>query len=133
LKEKSAMRRRMMKSKIHRATVTDANLHYIGSVTLDPELMAAADIVENEQIDVLDITNGNRLTTYAIPGAAGRGEVCLNGAAAHLVEKGDLVILVTYADYDQEEIASHRPSVVFVDESNRPVWNPTETAFAAES
>ncbi|HSM12858.1 MAG TPA: aspartate 1-decarboxylase [Thermoanaerobaculia bacterium] len=115
------MRRTMMKSKIHRATVTDANLHYVGSVTIDPELMEAADILENEKVDVLDITNGNRLTTYAIPGAPGRGEVCLNGAAAHLVHKGDLVILVSYAEYEDEEARRHRPRVVFVDEQNRPL------------
>ena len=115
------MRRTMMKSKIHRATVTDANLHYQGSVTLDPLLMEAADILENERIDVLDVTNGARLTTYAIPGAPGRGEVCLNGAAAHLVSKGDLVILVTYADYEDEEARRHRPRTVFVDERNRPL------------
>jgi len=125
------MRRTMMKSKIHRAVVTDANLHYQGSVTLDPLLMEAADILENEQIDVLDITNGNRLTTYAIPGAPGRGEVCLNGAAAHLVSKGDLVILVTYAEYDEVEARRHRPSVVFVDEQNRiadPAGKPLAVA-----
>jgi aspartate 1-decarboxylase len=125
------MRRTMMKSKIHRATVTDANLHYQGSVTLDPELMAAADILENERIDVLDITNGNRLTTYAIPGAPGRGEVCLNGAAAHLVARGDLVILVTYAEYDEEEARRHRPALVFVDERNRPVGGSAEPIAAA--
>lgn len=115
------MRRTLMKSKIHRATVTDANLHYQGSVTLDPLLMEAADILENERVDVLDVTNGNRLTTYAISGAPGRGEVCLNGAAAHLVSKGDLVILVTYAEYDEAEARRHRPTVVFVDERNRAV------------
>ena len=113
------MRRTMMKSKIHRATVTDANLHYQGSVTLDPLLMAAADILENERVDVLDVDNGNRLTTYAIPGAPGRGEVCLNGAAAPLVSKGDLVILVTYAEYEDAEARRHRPTIVFVDERNR--------------
>ncbi|MCM2268789.1 MAG: aspartate 1-decarboxylase [Thermoanaerobaculia bacterium] len=115
------MRRTLMKSKIHRATVTDANLHYQGSVTLDPLLMEAADILENERVDVLDVTNGNRLTTYAISGAPGRGEVCLNGAAAHLVSKGDLVILVTYAEYDEAEARRHQPTVVFVDERNRAV------------
>jgi aspartate 1-decarboxylase len=115
------MRRTMMKSKIHRAVVTDANLHYQGSVTIDPELMAAADILENERVEVLDITNGNRLATYAIPGAPGRGEICLNGAAAHLVSKGDLVILVSYAEYDEAEARAHRPRVVFVDEANRIV------------
>jgi aspartate 1-decarboxylase len=113
------MRRTMMKSKIHRATVTDANLHYQGSVTLDPLLMAAADILENERVDVLDVTNGERLSTYAIPGAPGRGEVCLNGAAAHLVARGDLVIVVTYAELEEEEARRHRPRVVFVDEKNR--------------
>lgn len=119
------MRRRMMKSKIHRATVTDANLHYRGSVTVDPLLMEAADILENEQVDVLDITNGNRLTTYAIPGAPGRGEICLNGAAAHLISKGDLVILVSYADYDEVEAREHRPRLVFVDEANRQLVGAT--------
>jgi aspartate 1-decarboxylase len=125
------MRRTLMKSKIHRATVTDANLHYQGSVTLDPLLMEAADILENERVDVLDVTNGNRLTTYAIPGAPGRGEVCLNGAAAHLVSKGDLVIVVTYAEYDEQEARRHRPTVVFVDEANRIVGAPHEPALAA--
>jgi aspartate 1-decarboxylase len=115
------VRRTMMKSKIHRATVTDANLHYQGSVTIDPLLMAAADILENERVDVLDVTNGARLSTYAIPGAPGRGEICLNGAAAHLVAKGDVVILVTYAEFEEEEARRHRPRVVFVDESNRQV------------
>lgn len=124
------MRRTLMKSKIHRATVTDANLHYQGSVTLDPLLMAAADILENERVDVLDVTNGNRLTTYAISGAPGRGEVCLNGAAAHLVSKGDLVILVSYAEYDEAEARRHRPTVVFVDERNAIVGAPHEPALA---
>ena len=125
------MRRTLMKSKIHRAVVTDANLHYQGSVTLDPLLMEAADILEHERIDVLDISNGNRLTTYAIPGAPGRGEVCLNGAAAHLVAKGDVVILVTYAEYDEEEARRHRPRVVFVDAANRIVGAEPAAALAA--
>jgi aspartate 1-decarboxylase len=109
----------MMKSKIHRATVTDANLHYQGSVTIDPLLLAEADILENERVEVYDVTNGNRLATYAIPGAPGKGEICLNGAAAHLVSRGDLVILATYAEYDEAEARQHRPKVVFVDENNR--------------
>jgi aspartate 1-decarboxylase len=125
------MRRTLMKSKIHRATVTDANLHYQGSVTLDPLLMEAADILEHERVDVLDVTNGNRLTTYAIPGAPGRGEVCLNGAAAHLVARGDLVILVTYAEYEEDEARRHRPRVVFVDERNRAVAAPAALASSA--
>jgi aspartate 1-decarboxylase len=114
-----AMRRTMMKSKIHRATVTDANLHYQGSVTVDPLLLAEADILENERVEIYDVTNGNRLATYAIPGAPGKGEICLNGAAAHLVSKGDLVILATYAEYEDHEARSHKPTVVFVDERNR--------------
>ena len=113
------MRRTMLKSKIHRATVTDANLHYQGSVTIDPWLLAAADILDNERVEVYNITNGQRFATYAIPGAPGRGEICLNGAAAHLVSKGDLVILVTYAEYDEAEAHAHRPKVVLVDAENR--------------
>jgi aspartate 1-decarboxylase len=113
------MRRTMMKSKIHRATVTDANLHYQGSVTVDPLLLAEADILENERVEIYDVTNGNRFATYAIPGAPGKGEICLNGAAAHLVAKGDLVILATYADYEDAEARAHRPRVVFVDAQNR--------------
>lgn len=113
------MRRTMMKSKIHRATVTDANLHYQGSVTIDPLLLEAADMLENERVEVYDVTNGNRFATYAIPGAPGRGEICLNGAAAHLVAKGDLVILATYAEYEDAEARQHKPRVVFVDGENR--------------
>ena len=113
------MRRTMMKSKIHRATVTDANLHYQGSVTVDPLLLAEADILENERVEIYDVTNGNRFATYAIPGAPGKGEICLNGAAAHLVSKGDLVILATYAEYEDHEARAHKPTVVFVDEQNR--------------
>ena len=115
------MRRTLMKSKIHRATITDANLHYVGSVTLDPELMAAADILEHERVEIYNVTNGSRLATYAIAGAPGRGEVCLNGAAAHLASRGDLVILCTYAEIEEVEARSWRPRVVFVDSANRPV------------
>ena len=112
------MRRRMMKSKIHRATVTDANLNYIGSITLGRELMAAADILEWEQVTVLDIDNGARFETYAIPGEA--ASVCLNGAAARLVHPGDKVIVLTYADYEDAELqAGFDPLVVHVDEANR--------------
>ncbi|HLG68642.1 MAG TPA: aspartate 1-decarboxylase [Acidimicrobiales bacterium] len=113
------MRRRMMKSKIHRATVTGANLHYVGSVSIDPALMAAADIYPYEQVAVLDVDNGARFETYAIVGAA--GEICLNGAAARLVATGDRVILLTYADYAEDELASYAPRVVHVDAANRPV------------
>lgn len=113
------MRRRMMKSKIHRATVTGADLHYIGSISLDPELMAAADVMEHEQVHVLDIDNGARFETYAIVGQP--GEVCLNGAAARLVQPGDKVIVITYADYEQAELEGFEPTVVHVDEANRRV------------
>jgi len=113
------MHRRMMKSKIHRATVTDANLHYIGSITLDTELMALADIREHEQVHVLDIDNGARFETYAIPG--GPGDVCLNGAAARLVQPGDKVIIITYGDYADVELDDYEPAVVHVDTANRPV------------
>jgi aspartate 1-decarboxylase len=111
------MRRRMLKSKIHRATVTEADLNYVGSISLDPGLMAAADILEHEQVAVLDIDNGNRFETYAIPGTP--GQVCLNGAAARLVQPGDKVIILTYADYEETELSEHRPAVVHVDERNR--------------
>jgi aspartate 1-decarboxylase len=113
------MRRRMMKSKIHRATVTDANLHYVGSITLDPELMARADILEWEQVTIVDIDNGARFETYAIPG--GPGDCCLNGAAARLVHKGDLVIIITYGDYSDEELDGFVPRIVHVDRTNRQI------------
>jgi len=113
------MRRRMMKSKIHRATVTDANLDYVGSISLDPELMRLADIREWEQVAVLDIDNGARFETYAILG--GPGEVCLNGAAARLVHRGDKVIVITYADYEESELENFAPRIVHVDTSNTPV------------
>ena len=113
------MRRRMMKSKIHRATVTDANLDYMGSISLDPKLMRIADMLEYEQVAVLDIENGARLETYVIEG--GPGEVCLNGAAARLVHKGDKVIVLTYADYEESELENFRTKIVHVDSSNRPV------------
>jgi aspartate 1-decarboxylase len=113
------MRRCMMKSKIHRATVTDADLHYVGSITLDKALMDAADIKEMEQVHVLDIDNGARFETYAIVG--GPGDVCLNGAAARLVDPGDRVIVITYAEYEEAELDSYKPLVVHVDTANRAV------------
>jgi aspartate 1-decarboxylase len=124
------MQRTLLKSKIHRATVTEADLHYDGSVTIDRDLMASADIVDHEQVDIYDITNGSRITTYAIPGPAGSGEICINGAAAHRVEKGDLVIIVSYATYDEAELKEHEPRVILVDEQNRPRSGPR--AFAAK-
>jgi aspartate 1-decarboxylase len=113
------MRRRMMKSKIHRATVTTANLHYVGSVSIDTRLMELADILPYEQVAVLDVDNGARFETYAIEGAG--GEVCLNGAAARLVAPGDRVILITYAEYAEEEMENYAPRVVHVDGANRVI------------
>lgn len=115
------MRRTMLKSKIHRVTVTDADLHYVGSITLDPLLMEAADILHHERVEVYNITGGERFATYAIPGERGAGEVCINGAAAHHARPGDLVILASYADVEDDEARSLEPRVVFVDEENRIV------------
>ena len=113
------MQRTMMKSKIHRATVTGADVGYVGSITLDPELMRLAAVREFEQVHVLDIDNGARFETYAIPG--GPGDVCLNGAAARLVQPGDKVIIITYGDYADVELDDYAPAVVHVDTANRPV------------
>src|SRR3974390_3398598 len=113
------MRRRMMKSKIHRAIVSDANLHYVGSVSIDTELMDRADILPYEQVTVVDIDNGARFETYAIEGET--GEICLNGAAARLVAPGDKVIIITYADYGESELESYAPQVVHVDGLNRVI------------
>lgn len=123
------MQRRMMKSKIHRARVTDANLHYVGSITLDTRLMELADIREWEQVQVVDIDNGSRFETYAIPG--GPGDVCLNGAAARLVQPGDRIIIITYGDYDEAELEAYEPRVVHVDASNRPVDEDAAAELAA--
>ncbi len=113
------MRRRMMNGKIHRARVTDADLNYVGSISIDPVLLKSADILPNEQVAVYNLMNGARFETYAIEGSD--GQVCLNGAAARLAQIGDLVIIVTFADVEDHEVASHEPSVVIVDEDNRPV------------
>jgi aspartate 1-decarboxylase len=109
----------MMKSKIHRATVTDANLNYVGSITIDTALMEAADLLEWEQVAVVDIDNGNRFETYVIPG--GPGDMCLNGAAARLVHPGDRIIVISYADYDASELEEFEPRIVHVDRSNRQI------------
>src|SRR5688572_33423804 len=106
------MRRRMMKSKIHRATVTDANLNYVGSITIDSELMRAADLLDWEQVAIVDIDNGNRFETYVIPGEAGSGAMCLNGAAARLVHPGDRIIVISYADFDDAELDGFEPTIV---------------------
>ena len=113
------MQRTMMKSKVHRATITGADLNYVGSITLDPRLMELADIRENEQVHVLDIDNGARFETYAIKG--GPGDVIVNGAAARLVHRGDKIIVITYAQYDEAELEAYAPLVVHVDDDNRPI------------
>ena len=123
------MRRTMMKSKIHRATVTGADLDYVGSITLDPKLMDLADVLEHEQVHVLDLDNGARFETYAMRG--GTGDVILNGAAARLVHTGDRVIVITYADYEDAELDGFEPRVVHVDSRNRPT-DPAMIALQAE-
>ena len=115
------MVRTMLTGKIHRATVTDADLDYVGSLTVDTDLLDAADLLANQQVDLVDVTNGARLTTYVIPGARGSGTVCVNGAAAHLVHPGDVVIVIAYGMLDESESRSRRPRVVFVDADNRIV------------
>ena len=126
------MFRTMLKSKIHRATVTRADLHYVGSVTLDEDLMDAADLLPGEQVAIVDITNGARLETYVIPGERGSGVIGINGAAVHLVQPADLVILISYAAMDDAQARYHRPKVVFVDAANRIVEQGTDPAHAPE-
>jgi aspartate 1-decarboxylase len=118
----------MLKSKIHRATVTDCDLHYVGSITIDVDLLEQSDILENELVHVLDIDNGQRFETYTIAGARGSGMVQVNGAAARLVAKGDKVIVVSYADYNEAELEDYEPVVVHVDENNQRVSVDNEVA-----
>lgn len=115
------MIRTMLKSKIHRATITDSDLHYVGSITVDPDLLEAADIRVHEQVAVVDVDNGARFETYTIAGQRGSGEVKVNGAAARLVHAGDTVILISYGLYDSRELATYEPLVVHVDRTNRIV------------
>jgi len=111
----------MLNAKIHRATVTQSDLDYVGSVTIDRTLLAAARLLPGERVDIADVTNGNRLSTYLIEGEAGSGQVCINGAAAHLIQPGDIVIIIAYALMDETEARTFVPSVVFVDQDNRIV------------
>lgn len=113
------MLRSMFKSKIHRATVTEADVHYEGSLTVDADLLEAADILPYEEIHVWDITRGSRLRTYAIPAEPGSGRVCVNGAGAHLVQPGDLIIIATFTPMEDAAARAHRPRVVLVDSKNR--------------
>ena len=116
----------MLKGKIHRATVTEADLNYIGSLTLDEDLIDAAGLREYEKIQVLDITNGNRIETYIICGARGSGKVCINGAAAHLIHKDDLVIIVAYCQLDNSELQNHSPKIVHVNLDNQIIFQSNE-------
>jgi aspartate 1-decarboxylase len=111
----------MLKSKIHRGRITGSDLNYVGSITVDADLLDAADILEHEQVQVLDVDNGARFETYTIAGARGSGEIKINGAAARLVHTGDTVIVVSYATYDRDELATYEPKVVHVNESNEIV------------
>ncbi|WP_328604926.1 aspartate 1-decarboxylase [Amycolatopsis sp. NBC_00345] len=126
------MYRTMLKSKIHRATVTQADLHYVGSVTVDEDLMEAADLLPGEQVSIVDVTNGARLETYVIKGERGSGVLGINGAAAHLVHPGDLVILISYGQMDDAEAAGYEPRVVFVSEDNRIVESGADPAYVPE-
>ncbi len=124
------MLRTMMKSKIHRATVTQADLHYVGSVTVDEDLLDAADLLPGELVHIVDVTNGARLETYTIKGERGSGVIGINGAAAHLVHPGDIVILIAYAQLETAEARRLEPSVVFVDAGNRVVRTGSDPAEA---
>lgn len=123
------MQRQMLKSKIHRATITDCDLHYVGSITIDADLLDQANILEHELVHVLDIDNGARFETYTIAGARGSGVMQVNGAAARLVSKGDKIIVVTYATYDEAELESYEPVVVHVDDENNAVSIDSEVAM----
>ena len=112
------MQRTMLKSKIHRATVTDCDLHYVGSITIDPDLLEAADMLGYEQVAVVDVDNGARFETYTIPGERGSGEMKVNGAAARLVHRGDTIIVISYAQYDEADLRSYEPRVVHVNADN---------------
>ena len=124
------MNRTMLKSKIHRATVTDSDLHYVGSITIDPDLLEAADIIEFEQVAVVDVDNGARFETYTIAGERGSGVIGINGAAARLVQPGDLVILIAYAQMETAEAKVFEPHVVFVDADNKVVATGSDPAEA---
>jgi aspartate 1-decarboxylase len=115
------MRRTMLKSKIHRATITGSDLHYVGSITVDQDLLDAADIREHEQVHVVDVDNGARFETYTISGERGSGEICINGAAARLVHTGDTIIVISYAEYSEDELDSYKPRVVHVNSDNEIV------------
>ena len=123
------MQRVMLKSKIHRATVSDSDLHYVGSITIDPDLLEAADIREHEQVHVVDVDNGARFETYTIAGERGAGGICVNGAAARLVHRGDTIIVISYGHYDEADLERYRPRVVHVEaDTNRIITIDDEVA-----
>lgn len=122
------MLRTVLGGKIHRATVTQADLHYVGSITIDQELLEAADILEGEMVHVVDITNGARIETYAITGPRHQGDICINGAAAHLVNPGDLVIIMSYRQGNDQQVSEHQPRVVHVDAQNEIVGHGSDPA-----
>ena len=123
------MQRVMLKSKIHRATVTDCDLHYVGSITIDPELLEAADILEHEQVHVVDVDNGARFETYTIAGQPGSGAMCVNGAAARLVHRGDTIIVISYGSYEEADLERYEPRVVHVEaDTNRIITVDDEVA-----
>jgi aspartate 1-decarboxylase len=124
------MFRTMMKSKIHRATVTEANLNYVGSITIDEDLMDTVDLLANEKVQIVDNNNGARLETYVIPGPRGSGVICLNGAAARLVQPGDIVIIIAYAMMTNEEALVHKPRVAIMDANNKPAEVMSEEVHA---
>ncbi|MFY0689900.1 MAG: aspartate 1-decarboxylase [Cyclobacteriaceae bacterium] len=111
----------VLKSKIHRVKITQAELHYVGSITIDEDLMEAADIVENEKVQIVNINNGERLETYVIKGERGTGEICLNGPAARKAQVGDIIIIISYCSIDKDVATTHQPIVIFPDESNRVI------------
>ena len=121
--------RNMLKSKIHRATVTDANINYEGSITIDKKLLREADILPYEQVHVLNVNNGARFTTYAIEGEEGKGDICLNGAAARLAVKGDIVIIITYTNINEEDLKNYKPKIVHVNRNNEIVTRLDEKVF----
>ena len=122
------MLRQLLRSKIHRARVTQADLNYEGSITIDQDLLDEAQLVAFEKVDVLNVTNGNRLTTYVIPGVRGSGKICINGAAARLVKVNDVVIIVAYGDYEESELDSHSAQIVLVDENNQVTKSVAKSA-----
>lgn len=113
------MERTLLKSKIHRVTVTEADIEYEGSITVDKDLMVAADLIPYEKVDIFNVTNGHRFSTYVIEGRRGSNEICVNGAAAHLAREGDSLIIASFSSYDEDERKKHKPKLVYVDEKNR--------------